>query len=95
MRQTRDLSGVQGLRLGVVEKPTRVHQFVRNNESETERNSTHGCRLFELNKLKVDDVVNRSQRIGDVRPVTSSCRNHSASANIRVSNLRYLGVAAP
>jgi hypothetical protein len=89
-RQTRGLSGVQGLRLGVVEKPTRVHQFVRNNEPETVRNSTNGCRLFELNKLLVDDVVNGSQRIGDVCPVTRSYRNSSASTNVRVRKLTIL-----
>jgi hypothetical protein len=89
-RQTKDLPGVQGRRLGVVEKPTHVHQFVRNNESKAVRNNTHGCRLFELNKLLADHVVNGSQRIGDVCPVTRSYRNSSASTNISVRKLTIL-----
>ena len=71
--QTGDLSGVQGLRPGVAEKPTYVHPFVvRNNKSETKSDDTYGCCLFELNELLVDNIVNRSQRIGNMRPITRS-----------------------
>jgi hypothetical protein len=89
-RQTGGLSGVQGLRPGVAEKATGVHPFVRNNESETIINDTHGSCLFELTELVVDNIVNGSQRIGDVSPVTRSYENFSVSTHKSVIKLTVL-----
>jgi hypothetical protein len=89
-RQTRDLSGVQGLRPAVAEKPTCVRPFVRNNKSETISSDTYGSCLFELNELLVDNIVNGSQRIGNVCPVTRSYENSSASTYISVIKLTVL-----
>lgn len=90
--QTGDLSGVQGLRPGVAEKPTCVHPFVvRNNKSETISDDTYGSCLFELNELLVDNIVNGSQRIGNMRPVTRSYENSLALTYISVIKLTVLG----